>query len=89
MFSARVPRKSVGVLRHPRKLSPPGGGVAHGQVDVAGRHAPLHRLGETQEERGNRALAASARADERDRLTRGELEVDRVEHVALAARVRE
>ena len=67
----------------------PGLDVAPGQVDAVDDHAPGARLGETQQEVGDRALSGPARADERDRLSGGQLEVEALEHEPRARRVAE
>ncbi len=76
-------------LRHPGDLGAPGGRVAIGQVDRPGSDASARGVDETKEERDDRALAAPARPDERDRLAGHELEVDRVEHGSRPSRVGE
>ena len=69
-------------MRNPGDLRSPGGRIARGQVDRSDRHPAFGRLGEAQEQRGDGALAAAARADERDRLPGRELEIDGIEHDA-------
>ena len=76
-------------LRHPRDVRPPGRGVALRQIDGSHADPPFRGLEQPEEEAGERALAGAARSDEDDRLARVELEVDRVEHSALASRIRE
>ena len=52
--------------------------VAH--VDAVDEHAALGRVVEARHERGERRLARAGVADQRDRPSRRELEVDLVEH---------
>ncbi len=77
-------------LRHPRdaaRATRPASQAARSTPPTVMR--PAGRLGEPQQQRGERALARAARPDERDRLAGRELEVDAVEHRAAVGRVGE
>ena len=76
-------------LRHPGDLRPPGGRVAGREIDGPHGRAAARRLHQPEEQRGDRALAAPARADERHRLAGRELEIDRVEHELRPRRIHE
>ena len=76
-------------LRHPGDLRPPRGRVAGREIDGPHGRAAVRRLHQPEEQRGDRALAAPARADERHRLAGRELEVDRVEHELRPRRIHE
>src|SRR5262245_27435956 len=70
------PAKERRSLREPGDLGSPGGRVTPGQVDAADRQPPFRRLGQTQEERDDCALAGAARPDEGHGLGGPELELD-------------
>src|SRR5205807_586597 len=71
-------------LRYPREPAPPREQVRAVELLLAHRHATLGRRGQAEEQRGERALAAAARPDERDGLPGTQLEVDAVEHETFA-----
>src|SRR5205807_4789127 len=62
-------------LRYPREPAPPREQVRAVELLLAHRHATLGRRGQAEEQRGERALAAAARPDERDGLPGTQLEV--------------
>ena len=80
MLSATVPRNSVGRCGTHASCARQAAASQRGEVDAADGDAPAGRLGQPQQQRRDRALARAARADERDRLARRELESSAVEH---------
>ena len=79
-------RRISAASRRSARARPPGRS-RRGRSRRRGSGRPSAR--KPQQERGNRALAAAALADERDRLARRELEVDRLQHRPGPARIRE
>ena len=78
-----------GALRKPGEQLAPRPRVAGRKVERADPDPSGRRLDELQQQRCDRALSGPARADQCHRLTRGELQVDCIEHRAGSRRIGE